>query len=206
MSRNDPTSFAATQNETEMDNNCQDAYQYQPLATNRSIRLIRLLPSTIPSSTIECQLYEVSLDSKPAYEALSYVWGKSGLRYRIKCGMKEIAITYNCEAALRHLRRKRRVKVLWVDSICIDQSSVQEKNVQVPLMGEIYGSASCVLSWLGQGTDMASVAFKHMARICVASRMRIGERLLVPALLARLNRCSGMYCQQVLALFLYYSS
>ena len=39
---------------------------------------------------------------------------------------------------------------LWIDSICIDQESVQERGHQVQRMGNIYASAMGVLVWLGK--------------------------------------------------------
>ncbi len=42
--------------------------------------------------------------------------------------------------------------VLWIDAICIDQSSIQERNHQVTMMGSIYSQAACVYSWRDGGT------------------------------------------------------
>jgi hypothetical protein len=38
---------------------------------------------------------------------------------------------------------------LWIDALCIDQTSTNEKNAQVALMGHIFQSAVCVSAWLG---------------------------------------------------------
>lgn len=49
-----------------------------------------------------------------------------------------------------------------MDAICIDQTSIDDKNQQVPLMGQIYASASQVLVWLGEpeeGGDYMKSAF-----------------------------------------------
>jgi hypothetical protein len=42
---------------------------------------------------------------------------------------------------------------LWIDSICIDQSNTEEKNVQVGMMKDIYESAQTIISWLGHLDD-----------------------------------------------------
>lgn len=39
--------------------------------------------------------------------------------------------------------------MFWIDAICIDQSSDQERNHQVRQMGDIYRSSERVISWLG---------------------------------------------------------
>lgn len=50
---------------------------------------------------------------------------------------------------LQHLRLNYADVVLWGDALCIDQSDILEKNIQVPLMGLIYSYAESVLAWLG---------------------------------------------------------
>jgi hypothetical protein len=45
-------------------------------------------------------------------------------------------------------------KALWIDTICIDQDNVIEKNQQVQQMGEIYEKAQLVVSWLGNNSEV----------------------------------------------------
>jgi len=56
-------------------------------------------------------------------------------------------VTVNLEAALRYLRHKFMVRILWIDAICIDQLNVEERNHQVPLMKTIYRNATAVRVW-----------------------------------------------------------
>jgi hypothetical protein len=67
----------------------------------------------------------------------------------ITCHGKQIAITENCESAIRTFRKRWSKRILWIDAICIDQAHVAERNHQVKLMAEIYSSASQVLAYLG---------------------------------------------------------
>ena len=46
---------------------------------------------------------------------------------------------------------------IWIDALCIDQASVEEKSSQVTLMGEIYELASVVLIWLGPATSNSKI-------------------------------------------------
>jgi hypothetical protein len=64
-----------------------------------------------------------------------------------------LQVTPNCLSALRALRHRSRPRKLWIDAICIDQTSTAERNQQVPLMAEIYGKAGQVLVWLSPGTQ-----------------------------------------------------
>ncbi|KAK5654250.1 hypothetical protein OQA88_7425 [Cercophora sp. LCS_1] len=130
-------------------------YQYTPLPTSDSIRIVVLLPSTNRGDIIRCKFTNVFLGNEaiPKYEALSYTWGYRQGSRPILCEGKTILVTPNCEQALLHLRRRFRSRHLWVDAICINQQSVPEKNTQVPLMGDIYRHASRTIMWLGVDTD-----------------------------------------------------
>ncbi|KAK1829574.1 heterokaryon incompatibility protein-domain-containing protein [Podospora conica] len=132
-------------------------YRYFPLASPRHIRLLALRPALKDAQPIICSLHEVSLDDRnrqnppPPYEALSYTWGARTGTIPILCDGRTLLVTPNCESALRHLRHKFKDRLLWIDATCIDQQSVEEKNVQVPLMGEIYSTATRAVIWLGPG-------------------------------------------------------
>ncbi|KAF1989760.1 heterokaryon incompatibility, partial [Aulographum hederae CBS 113979] len=83
------------------------------------------------------------------FEALSYMWGPRDPNCHILCEGRPLFITPNCASALLHLRKKKSPRLLWVDAICIDQDSVEEKNHQIPIVGEIYAAAEQTIAWLG---------------------------------------------------------
>jgi hypothetical protein len=56
--------------------------------------------------------------------------------------------------ALRQLSKNDQNIVLWVDTICVNQSNLVERGNQVKIMGDIYRSATQAISWLGEATDM----------------------------------------------------
>lgn len=58
-------------------------------------------------------------------------------------------VTENVEKALNALRLPDKPRTLWVDSICIDQRNVIEKNYQVRLMHNIYDHSQGVVCWVG---------------------------------------------------------
>ena len=62
-------------------------------------------------------------------------------------------ITQNLFAALQRLRSPEKDRTLWVDSVCINQLNVPEKNQQVKLMTRIYRTAATVLIWLGSDDE-----------------------------------------------------
>jgi hypothetical protein len=136
----------------------------------RCIRLLDL-SSVLPGEKepLQGDLRVISLDRgywTPTYEALSYVWGEdsdSPSRH-ISCSDVKIPITRNCYEALRTLHRHFGVRSIWVDAICINQDNVEEKEHQIPLMGDIFGGARRVFIWLGNGTRESDEAFTWITR------------------------------------------
>ncbi|KAL2877194.1 hypothetical protein SGCOL_007590 [Colletotrichum sp. CLE4] len=77
-------------------------------------------------------------------------------------------ITPNCAAVLNILRGPRiRDLSLWVDAVCINQSSNTEKSVQVGMMAELYQKAKYVFVWLGNEWAPATVLalYKGVPRV-----------------------------------------
>jgi hypothetical protein len=70
----------------------------------------------------------------------------------------KIIVTRNLDIALRRFRLPGECRRIWIDALCIDQSSIDEKNRQVALMGKIYSAASSVLLWLGPEQDRSALA------------------------------------------------
>lgn len=131
---------------------------YKPLDPSRKeIRLLELL-ATSPSDKVyaSCRLTTVSLNEKPRFMALSYVWGAPSVTDTILLNGIRRQVTRNLAVALRCLtpsvRKNQRTGTnsrLWVDAVCINQDDIPERNHQVSLMGELYSSATGVFSWLG---------------------------------------------------------
>jgi Heterokaryon incompatibility protein (HET) len=95
-------------------------------------------------------MYNADLEKHPDYEAVSYVWGSEADKVPILCSGKSFQITQNLAAALLGFHNNLTSRTIWVDSICIDQNSIPERNHQVELMSQIYRKASHVLIWLGE--------------------------------------------------------
>jgi hypothetical protein len=113
-----------------------------------NIRLLQIHPSS-DLWGIEATLESRSFLERPQYKALSYAWGNSDKVRAITVNGKKMNITKNLWDALFYLRDVHRPQTLWVDDICIDQSNIEEKNIQIPLMSFIYSRAQEVVIWLG---------------------------------------------------------
>jgi hypothetical protein len=76
-----------------------------------------------------------------------------------------INITHNLHAALQQFRLPNAERVLWADAICINQTDIDEKSTQVPLMKDIYSGASAVLVWLGSGSPKLERALDALGQL-----------------------------------------
>ncbi|ROW15166.1 hypothetical protein VPNG_02948 [Cytospora leucostoma] len=114
----------------------------------KQIRILRVLPGRY-DDPIECELYTAHLGDRPYYEALSYVWGDPTICKPIFLEGREVQVTTNLRAALRSLRLRDKIRHMWVDALCIDQTDDIEKSHQVNLMKIIYEQTARALLWLG---------------------------------------------------------
>ena len=128
-------------------------YESIPLTPDaQSIRLLKLLPGAWHDD-IRCEMRTVSLAKHPKYETLSYTWGNVKTTETIYVNNISVQVTTNLRAALRYLRKSSSSLTLWVDAICINQSSTREKSQQVRLMSSIYKKCSQVYAFLGPHTS-----------------------------------------------------
>lgn len=148
------------------------AQLYQTLPLDRESRHIRILDlyrdkKSRNSSSLTGHLRRVSLKDCPAFNALSYVWGTPdlgdcGMQNTIICNDCAVPITRNCHLALSALQKMHGNISIWVDSICINQKDEQEKEIQIPLMEEIYTWAQTVYIWLGPGSEATDRAIARL--------------------------------------------
>nr|RBR00959.1 hypothetical protein FVER53263_20340 [Fusarium verticillioides] len=151
-----------------MDQTCQSPL-YRPLEhPNRTIRLLILQPSASPLTKLEGSLHPISLDLRPAYLALSYVWGDAKNTQSMAVDGHEVAVTVNLAYALRCARLPDKPVVIWADALCIDQANDEEKSVQIQLMGAIYQNAYKVLAWLGASDHDSDHAIDILNKMATA--------------------------------------
>lgn len=146
-------------------------FKYTDRIDATHIRLLRL-PDSPSSSPLRITLETLPLDKCPAYLALSYTWGPSGPlsssssptsppspnHLLISLNNHPFPILPNLSSALHHLSTTHPSSLLWIDSICIDQSSATERASQLSVMDRIYASASETLVWLGPATPRSARA------------------------------------------------
>ncbi|KAK5126892.1 hypothetical protein LTR85_008250 [Meristemomyces frigidus] len=136
---------------------------YRPLATEQSeFRLLALKLGTwndrISGTVSHTRL---SMWRAPKYETVSYTWGDMHERSSITVNGESLGVSAGSMRALRRLRLPDRDRVLWIDSVCVDQSNLDERTEQVSMMDRIFRSGRQNLVYLGEdddGRDSASAA------------------------------------------------
>ncbi|KAF1850403.1 HET-domain-containing protein [Cucurbitaria berberidis CBS 394.84] len=121
-------------------------------------------------------------------------------KYEIICNGHPVSVTKNCLSFLHamiqwhyFLERDRSdddsdlLKQIpndyfWIDAICINQGSLQERSSQVRLMDRVYRQAQKVVVWLGPSDSMTEPAVKAVCAISSVSK-RTCEQLLASRML-----------------------
>jgi hypothetical protein len=130
-------------------------FQYPPIRhTTGHIRLLKLEGGY---SGIRCNMIHVPLDNPPAYDAISYTWGDPTKFKNLSISGAQFSVTKNVYGILCDLAPLVGNRCIWIDSICINQTDIDEKNQQVQLMRRIYQGASKTIVWLGDAPDAALV-------------------------------------------------
>ena len=162
-------------------------YQYTPLFSERSIRLLQILQET-RTGIPQCELTTVSLDNKPPFIALSYTWGNPVVQPKntpgtterccqIICNGRFLDVTQNLYDFLKQAKHGRSLDSedkIWIDAVCINQNSLKERSAQVRLMGDIYRSAKSVIVWLGAcAAKESQYAIELLQRISTTSTEKL---------------------------------
>ncbi|KAK3353879.1 heterokaryon incompatibility protein-domain-containing protein [Lasiosphaeria hispida] len=137
-------------------------YAYKPIAANsRRIRLleIRPWPASVLPIRLRCDLVEYDLDTAPPFDAISYRWGSGERTHTVKIGQRGLAIPESAFGIIRQRTSTFRTRRLWIDAVCVDQSSDADKSQQVGMMRDIYDKATRTIVWLGDSVPDAWLAW-----------------------------------------------
>ncbi|KAI3336424.1 HET-domain-containing protein [Xylariaceae sp. AK1471] len=141
------------------------APSYRPLNDQRKeIRLLRILPGT-EGERIQAHLDQAFLCDPTAYETISYCWGDATDRDVISLNGALVNVPANSAAALRCMRQIDVPRIVWIDSICINQNDLDERAQQVGMMADIYKSAWNNQIYLGEEDEHTKSAFGTFERV-----------------------------------------
>ncbi|MCJ1357196.1 MAG: hypothetical protein MMC33_007192 [Icmadophila ericetorum] len=129
-------------------------YTYEKNLPRDSIRLLRI---TSDGERFSSTLEEFKLDRLPYFAAISWCWtSRRASRPRsFTCNAQEFPVSSHLYALLQNVtpRGVPASVTIWIDAICINQDHLEEKDVHIPRMSEIYSGAHFVLVWLGESQD-----------------------------------------------------
>ncbi|KAF6803319.1 HETdomain-containing protein [Colletotrichum sojae] len=129
------------------------------------IRLLELHPlesSSSESTGIRCVIRHFALAEAPPYNAVSYTWGLPTPTATIEINKCSMDVRLNCEAVLSCARRYDSSILYWIDAICINQENLEEKGIQVAMMGKIFEGAQRVVAHVGEHTDDSKFLYKTL--------------------------------------------
>lgn len=160
----------------------EDPYQFQPLGTSTTIRLIKVSPERV-NGCIACKIYHFDENQQRAikYHALSYLWGDAKHTQKIyvqdrgkdrRNGWHPFPLHENLWQFLDHAwRHKMFDQLFWTDYLCLDQKGHEEIAQQVPRMHAIYRNAELVVIWLQMEQD-------DYRALCKVVRLRRLQKLM----------------------------
>lgn len=134
-------------------------YEYTNLSgTQKEIRLLAIHPGHF-DEPIKCRLLSLLLPTHVHFEALSYSCSSSEFMDTIEVDEKHLKVDHDLYTALRYLRLESRRRIMWIDTICINQANAQERSDQLSHLKGIHSSARGVAIWLGDASDSIDKLF-----------------------------------------------
>lgn len=117
-----------------------------------SFRLIQIRRDRSQEGHIQLSLWQDSISSA-TYQCLSYRWGDATRQHSVVINGELFDVGENLYEFLQEAHNDKcplgAYCALWIDALCINQNSTQERGHQVQRMGHIYSKAKRVLIWLG---------------------------------------------------------
>lgn len=152
--------YAMTMSSPEVDN---QEYRYASLSGRFSIRILHLNPGC-GDEAVSCIIETVDLRDEPKYEALSYEWGSIEKNETVFVDwIYTLNITRSLHDALRDIRHEDATmgsRTIWADALSINQENIEEREQQVNIMGDIYRSATGVLTYIGPEADNSALGIE----------------------------------------------
>jgi hypothetical protein len=127
------------------------------------------------------RLVHFPLQACPEFWAFSYTWGDQLGRHTIVVDGHTVPVMKNLGHALRHhvtilLRIARnsphsefKIRYLWVDALCINQSDFEERALQIPRMRQIYSMATVGVFLDNGDTEPDKTAHSTLSDLCKQS-------------------------------------
>jgi len=139
------------------------SYQYEVISSGQdgAFRLLRLEGCLLWR---RFKILPSSLDEYPPFDAISYTWDGQSRTSRAVIDGCCLPVTKNALQVLDDLTPVFGRRMIWIDSICINQEDMQEKRAQVRRMCDIYRRATRVIVWLSADVDVGPTLPEFVTR------------------------------------------
>lgn len=123
-------------------------------------------------------LKQVDLDLEsdcPRFTTISYVWGTATSPKTVTINGAPAPVLETVHPLLHLLCDRpdfQQDAYFWIDSICIDQANVSEREAQVALMDRVYRQAWRTVAWLGPQSPITDDAMDFLLTLAKAWRVR----------------------------------
>lgn len=130
-------------------------YQYTAVRSERHIRLLAVHKDS--EGHLIGKLAPKPLDDVPNFIAISYTWGHKSQTHSLTIDGRKLRISKTAHEILNYYASSKKRRLLWIDTVCVDQKDSNDKSQQVRMMREIYNKAARVVIWLGSPPKVGPV-------------------------------------------------
>ncbi|KAI1419424.1 hypothetical protein F5Y12DRAFT_778060 [Xylaria sp. FL1777] len=149
------------------------SFLYQPLKGDLPFRLLLIRPGK-REDPLKTELIHTTLEeARGCYDATSYTWGSPENPESISCGAAQLWVQRNAFHMILDLRKPDEPRNVWIDAVCINQCSLDERAAQVAVMHHIYRRAGATWVWMGRSDEHSSTAMTYAATL--DARKFVGE-------------------------------
>lgn len=111
---------------------------------------------------IRCRLLSSSLAHGPSYEIFSGYWGEGTKRTPLLLSCQTYHVTTELTSALRRVRLENEMRLLWIQSVCINFDDLSERNYQIGMLWDIQKTSKQLLVWLSNDGEDSHPLFHYL--------------------------------------------
>jgi len=163
-----------------------ESFAYTPISdpAERIIRLIKIHKAAFRSDPIECDMIETPIAKPLKYSAISYFTDPDDLTATVICNSRALRVSSSLNQILHRYRRCRHhgsggthewPDYVWIDGVCINQESPQERDEFTHLRDDIYRLAKRVIVDLGNAGVAVYPGLDVMHRAAFMSEFLAGD-------------------------------
>ncbi|KAH7075939.1 heterokaryon incompatibility protein-domain-containing protein [Paraphoma chrysanthemicola] len=139
-------------------------YKFSELGANE-IRLLRCQFTKHGQLIGKMKTFSLETSTLPPFRTVSYTWNPISYPHRLLIDNQELPVLssmYSYLHMILHGAGDSDEIWYWIDSLCINQDNIAERNAQIKIMGQIYRRAAQCDVWLGEEAEESWRAFRFL--------------------------------------------